>query len=69
MGSCEVEIHEEEPVTTQVILGTDGDLPLLAAVTLEEAGLMLDPLQRRLIPMRVLVPTIMVANDTTSGAT
>jgi len=38
-----------------VILGEAGDEALLGAVTLESIGLMLDPLHRRIVPMRMLL--------------
>ena len=38
-----------------VIFGEKGDEPLLGATTLESIGLVLDPFQRRLIPMRRLL--------------
>jgi len=36
-----------------VIFGESGDEPLLGATTLENIGLVLDPFERRLIPMRM----------------
>lgn len=38
-----------------VIFGEKGDEPLLGATTLESIGLVLDPFQRRLIPMRMIL--------------
>jgi clan AA aspartic protease len=38
-----------------VIFGEKGDEPLLGATTLESIGLVLDPFQRRLIPMRMVL--------------
>lgn len=40
-------------VTTQVVLGEPGDEPLLGALTLEQLGLVLDPLRRELRKMRL----------------
>lgn len=40
---------------TPVILGEDGDEPLLGAVTLEILGLILNPFNRTLQPMRMLL--------------
>ena len=40
---------------TPVILGQDGDEPLLGAVTLEILGLILNPFTRTLQPMRMLL--------------
>jgi len=41
--------------TSKVIFGRPGDATLIGAVTLEELGLMLDPLKRELRPMRLLL--------------
>jgi predicted aspartyl protease len=41
--------------TSPVVLGEPDDEPLLGAVTLESLGLMLDPLKRRVVPMRMLL--------------
>jgi clan AA aspartic protease len=38
-----------------VIFGQKGDEPLLGVTTLESLGLVLDPFQRRLLPMRMLL--------------
>jgi predicted aspartyl protease len=38
-----------------VIFGRRGDAPLLGVVTLEALGLRLDPLRRRLHPLRLLI--------------
>lgn len=40
---------------TPVILGEDGDEPLLGAVTLEILGLVLNPFNRNLQPMRMML--------------
>jgi len=40
---------------TPVILGQPGDEPLLGAVTLEILGFVLNPFQRTLQPMRMLL--------------
>ncbi len=40
---------------TPVILGETGDEPLLGVITLEELGLMLNPFNRTLQPMRALL--------------
>lgn len=40
---------------TPVILGQPGDKPLLGVVTLEELGLMLNPFNRTLQPMRLMM--------------
>ena len=41
--------------TSPVILGGHGDAPLLGAVTLETLGLMVNPLSRELLPMRLVL--------------
>jgi hypothetical protein len=38
-----------------VVLGHPGDEPLLGVVTLEELGLVLNPFNRRLQPMRLML--------------
>jgi clan AA aspartic protease len=40
---------------TPVILGENGDQPLLGVVTLENLGLVLNPFSRKLQPMRLLL--------------
>jgi predicted aspartyl protease len=42
-------------VTSPVVLGEPRDAPLLGMVTLEALGLMLNPLTRELLPMRLLL--------------
>ena len=41
--------------TSPVVCGEDRDRALLGAVTLETLGLMLNPLNRELLPMRLLL--------------
>jgi len=41
--------------TSPVVLGGPGDAALLGAVTLETLGLMLNPLSREVVPMRLLL--------------
>jgi aspartyl protease family protein len=43
--------------TSPVVLGGPGDAALLGAVTLETLGLMVNPLSRELLPMRLLLTT------------
>jgi len=38
-----------------VIFGRRGDMPLLGAVTLEATGLSLDPLRRKLRPLKLMI--------------
>jgi len=47
-----------QTATSPVVLGAASDAPLLGAVTLETLGLMVNPLSRELLPMRLtLAPT------------
>ncbi len=41
--------------TSPVVLGSAGDAALMGAVTLETLGLMLNPLSREVVPMRLLL--------------
>jgi clan AA aspartic protease len=41
--------------TAPAILGSRGDVPLLGVVTLENLGLMLNPLRRELVPLRTML--------------
>lgn len=43
-----------------VIFGQTGDEPLLGATTLESLGLLLDPFQRKLHPMKLILKRTMV---------
>jgi predicted aspartyl protease len=49
-GAALFRVHGREGAST-VIFGEPGDAPLLGVVTLEEVGLILDPLRRELRPM------------------
>jgi len=40
-----------QPLFTICIFGDDGSMPLLGAVTLEEFGLSVDPVNKRLVPV------------------
>lgn len=66
IGTCTVRLPQGE-TPTPVILGAERDLPLLGAVTLEELGLVLDPLSRQLHAMQVLLPLIQVATGQEQG--
>ncbi len=44
-----------QSATSPVVCGEDRDSALLGAVTLETLGLMLNPLSRELLPMRLLL--------------
>jgi hypothetical protein len=41
--------------TSPVVLGVEGDMPLLGVVTLETMGLVLNPLKRELVPIRAVL--------------
>ena len=45
---------EGQTATSPVVLGGTDDAPLLGAVTLETLGLMVNPLTRELLPMRLM---------------
>jgi clan AA aspartic protease len=49
---------EGQSATSPVVLGEPGDSPLLGAVTLETIGLMVNPLSRELLPMRLMLARI-----------
>lgn len=44
--------------TAPAILGSEGDVALLGVVTLENLGLMLNPLRRELVPLRAMLATL-----------
>jgi clan AA aspartic protease len=46
---------EGQSATSPVVLGAPEDSPLLGAVTLETVGLMVNPLSRELLPMRLML--------------
>jgi predicted aspartyl protease len=54
VSECHLSLPQGEG-HTPVILGQPGDEPLLGAVTLEVLGLVLNPFQRTLQPMRMLL--------------
>jgi len=49
---------EGQSATSPVGLGAPEDAPLLGAVTLETLGLMINPLSRELLPMRLMLARI-----------
>ena len=57
LSECMLEI-EGERATSPVILGSERDIPLLGAISLETVGLVLNPFTRTLHPMRMLVPSL-----------
>ncbi len=52
VSECRFEIRGQS-ATSPVVLGEDDDGALLGAVTLETLGLMLNPLTREVLPMRM----------------
>jgi predicted aspartyl protease len=54
VGTAFFEIDDREGAS-KVIFGRRGDAGVIGAVTLEELGLMLDPLQRQLRPLRLML--------------
>lgn len=60
LAECVFEIAGRS-ATSPVVLGEGDDAPLLGMVTLETRGLMVDPLSRRVQPMRVLPLRAVVA--------
>lgn len=54
VSECRIEILGED-FHTPVILGEEGDEPLLGAVTLEILGVVLNPFNRTLQPMRMML--------------
>src|SRR2546430_581139 len=53
VSECRFEIHGKA-ATSPVVLGVERDGALLGAVTLETLGLMLNPLTREILPMRMV---------------
>ena len=54
VSECRIQV-EGRAATSPVILGGPSDAPLLGAVTLETLGLMVNPLTRELLPMRLML--------------
>jgi len=54
VSECRFTIGERS-ATSPVVLGQADDSPLLGAVTLETIGLMVNPLNRELLPMRLML--------------
>jgi predicted aspartyl protease len=54
VSECRVTV-EGRTATSPVVLGGPGDAALLGAVTLETLGLMVNPLSRELLPMRLML--------------
>ena len=62
IGEAYVEIQGEKQPTT-VILGEKDDSALLGAVTLEQMGLILDPFNRQLRPMKAILMQLLEAAE------
>lgn len=54
LGHAMIEIDDERSPST-VVLGEKNDSALIGVITLEGMGLMVDPFNRRLIPMRLML--------------
>ncbi len=52
MSECRINVFDQEGYTP-VVLGEEGDEPLLGSVTLEQFGFVLDPFKRKLLSVRV----------------
>ncbi len=52
ISECRIEISPYGEFATPVILGERGDVNLLGIITLEIFGLILDPLKRKLLPIK-----------------
>ena len=64
VSECRFDI-EDRGATSPVVLGRDDEGPLLGAVTLETLGLVLNPLTRRLMPIRLILGSITPRRTTT----
>jgi clan AA aspartic protease len=58
VSECRIQV-EGRSATSPVVLGGPTDAPLLGAVTLETLGLMVNPLTRELLPMRLLLSGVL----------
>ena len=54
VSECQIDLAGHS-ATSPVVLGEAEEGPLLGAVTLETLGLMVNPLTRRLVPMRLVL--------------
>jgi hypothetical protein len=54
MGDAQLHFHDET-ASSPVIFGEPGDASLLGVISLETLGLILDPFQRKLLPMPMLL--------------
>jgi clan AA aspartic protease len=58
VSECRIQV-EGRSATSPVVLGGSTDAPLLGAVTLETLGLMVNPLTRELLPMRLMLSGVL----------
>lgn len=58
VSECRIQV-EGRSATSPVVLGGPADAPLLGAVTLETLGLMVNPLTRELLPMRLMLSGVL----------
>lgn len=54
ISECHIDLPQGQR-STPVMLGEEGDVALLGTVTLEELGLVLNPLTRQLHPMQMML--------------
>jgi len=64
VSECRFDI-EGRGATSPVVLGRDDEGPMLGAVTLETLGLVLNPLTRQLMPIRLMLGSITPHRTTT----
>ena len=64
VSECRFDI-EGRGATSPVVLGRDDEGPLLGAITLETLGLVLNPLTRQLMPIRLMLGSITQRRTTT----
>jgi predicted aspartyl protease len=55
VSECRFALGGKAAATSPCVLGRSGDGALLGAVTLETLGLMLNPLTREIVPMRLML--------------
>src|SRR5580765_6910768 len=58
VSECRIQV-EGRSATSPVVLGGPTDAPLLGVVTLETLGLMVNPLTRELLPMRLMLSGVL----------
>ena len=68
VSRCSFEVEGETEVSP-VVLGERADAPILGSVTLETLGLMLNPLTRELLPMKLMLGAAVPASHSPSPTT